>query len=125
MRVAPLRYQGVLLSGALAGFAGAFLAVEVSLSWREGQTQGLGFIALAALILSNWNPKRLMGAAFLFGFAQAIPLRLADLPVIGAIPPQFIRMIPYVVTIVVLAGFVGKVRPPAAAGRAYEGGSAI
>ena len=120
VRVAAYRYQGVLLSGALAGFAGAFLAIEVNLSWNEGQTQGLGFIALAALILSNWNPMRLMAAAFIFGFAQAIPLRLADAPIIGAIPPEFIRMTPYVVTIVVLAGFVGKVRPPAAAGRAYE-----
>jgi general nucleoside transport system permease protein len=120
--VAPLRYQGVLLSGALAGLAGAFLAVEVTYNWREGQTLGLGFISLAALILSNWNPIRLMGAAFLFGFAQAIPLRLSDAPIISALPPQFIRMTPYVVTIVVLAGFVGKVRPPAAAGRAYEGG---
>ena len=125
VRVAPLRYQGVMLSGALAGFAGAFLAVEVNLSWNEGQTQGLGFIALAALILSNWNPKRLMAAALIFGFAQAIPLRLADAPIIGAIPPEFIRMTPYLVTIVVLAGFVGKVRPPAAAGRAYEGSSSI
>jgi general nucleoside transport system permease protein len=125
VRVAPLRYQGVMLSGALAGFAGAFLAIEVNLSWNEGQTQGLGFIALAALILSNWNPIRLMAAAMIFGFAQAIPLRLADAPIIGAIPPEFIRMTPYVVTIVVLAGFVGKVRPPAAAGRAYEGGSAL
>jgi general nucleoside transport system permease protein len=125
VRVAPLRYQAVMLSGALAGFAGAFLAVEVNLSWNEGQTQGLGFIALAALILSNWNPKRLMAAALIFGFAQAIPLRLADAPIIGAIPPEFIRMTPYLVTIVVLAGFVGKVRPPAAAGRAYDGGSAL
>jgi len=114
-----------MLSGALAGFAGAFLAVEVNLSWNEGQTQGLGFIALAALILSNWNPTRLMAAALIFGFAQAIPLRLADAPIIGVIPPEFIRMTPYLVTIVVLAGFVGKVRPPAAAGRAYEGSSSI
>ena len=64
VRVAPLRYEGVLLSGALAGLAGAYLAVEVAYSWGEGQTQGLGFIALAALILSNWNPVRLMVASF-------------------------------------------------------------
>jgi simple sugar transport system permease protein len=121
--VAPLRWQGVLLSGAFAGLSGAFLSVEVVNNWREGQTLGLGFIALAALILSNWHPVRLMGAAFLFGFAQAIPLRLQDAPVISALPPQFIRMIPYVVTIVAIAGFVGRVRPPAAAGQAYEGGS--
>jgi simple sugar transport system permease protein len=91
-------------------------------NWREGQTLGLGFISLAALILSNWNPVRLMFFAWLFGFAVAIPLRLNDAPVISALPPQFIRMIPYVVTIVAIAGFVGRVRPPAAAGRAYEGG---
>jgi ABC-type uncharacterized transport system permease subunit len=125
VRVAPLRYVGVLLSGAFAGLAGAFLSVEVVNNWREGQTLGLGFIALAALILSNWNPKRLMWAAFLFGFAQAIPLRLADAPLIREIPDNFIRMTPYVVTIVVLAGFVGRVRPPAAAGRAYESGGGV
>ncbi len=123
VRVAPMRYQGVLLSGALAGLSGAFLSVEVAYNWNEGQTLGLGFIALAALILSNWNPVRLMVAAFIFGFAQAIPLRLADAPVIRLIPPEFVRMTPYIVTIIVLAGFVGKVRPPEAAGRAYEGGA--
>ena len=123
VRVSAYRYQGVLLSGAFAGLSGAFLASEVIGNWREGQTLGLGFIALAALILSNWNPKRLMFFAWLFGFAQAIPLRLNDAPVINLLPPQFINMIPYVVTIVAIAGFVGRVRPPAAAGRAYEGGS--
>jgi simple sugar transport system permease protein len=116
------RYQGVLLSGALAGMSGAFLASEVIGNWREGQTLGLGFISLAALILSNWNPARLMFFAWLFGFAVAIPLRLNDAPIISALPPQFIRMIPYVVTIVAIAGFVGRVRPPAAAGKAYQGG---
>jgi simple sugar transport system permease protein len=121
--VGPLRWQGVLLSGALAGLAGAYLSVEVVNNWREGQTLGLGYIALAALILSNWSPIRLLWAAFLFGFAQAVPLRLNDAPVISLLPAQFIRMTPYVVTIVVLAGFVGRVRPPAAAGRAYEGGT--
>lgn len=123
VRVPAYRYQGVLLSGAFAGMSGAFLASEVIGNWREGQTLGLGFISLAALILSNWNPVRLMFFAWLFGFAQAIPLRLNDAPVLNLLPPQFIRMIPYVVTIVAIAGFVGKVRPPAAAGRAYEGGS--
>jgi simple sugar transport system permease protein len=121
IRVGGYRYEGVLLSGALAGMSGAFLASEVIGNWREGQTLGLGFIALAALILSNWNPVRLMFFAWLFGFAQAIPLRLNDAPVISALPPQFVRMIPYVVTIVAIAGFVGRVRPPAAAGKAYEG----
>ena len=125
IRVSPYRYEGVLLSGALAGTSGAFLASEVIGNWREGQTLGLGFIALAALIISNWNPVRLMFFAWLFGFAQAIPLRLNDAPLISALPPQFIRMIPYVVTIVAIAGFVGRVRPPASAGKAYEGAGGI
>jgi general nucleoside transport system permease protein len=122
VRVAPLRYAGVGISGTLAGLAGAFLAIEVNALYQEGQTQGLGFIALAALILGNWSPGRLMVGAMLFGFAQAIPLRLGDAPVIGALPDQFVRMIPYVVTIIAIAGFVGRVQPPAAAGKAYEGG---
>ena len=125
IRVGVYRYEGVGLSGAFAGMSGAFLAAQVIGNWREGQTLGLGFIALAALILSNWNPIRLMFFAWLFGFAQAIPLRLNSVRFIRDLPPQFIRMIPYIVTIVAIAGFVGRVRPPAAAGKAYEaaGGS--
>lgn len=118
------RYQGVMLSGAFAGMSGAFLASEVIGNWREGQTLGLGFIALAALILSNWNPVRLMFFAWLFGFSVAITLRrgLTDFWGLRDVPEQFIRMIPFIVTIVAIAGFVGRVRPPAAAGKAYEGG---
>jgi ABC-type uncharacterized transport system permease subunit len=121
VRVRPLRYAGVAISGLMAGLAGAFLSIEVNALYQEGQTQGLGFIALAALILGNWSPTRLMIGAVLFGFAQAVPLRLGDAPVIGALPDQFVRMIPYVVTIIAIAGFVGRVHPPAAAGKAYEG----
>ncbi|MDQ3661625.1 MAG: ABC transporter permease [Actinomycetota bacterium] len=121
VRIWPLRYAGVAISGALAGLAGAFLAIEINGLFREGQTQGLGFIALAALILGNWQPLRLMAGALLFGIAQAIPLRLNDAPVISLLPEEFIRMIPYVITIIAIAGFVGRVHPPAAAGRAYEG----
>jgi simple sugar transport system permease protein len=122
VRVAPLRYAGVMLSGVFAGLSGAYLAIEVNAQYHDGQTVGLGFIALAALILGNWQPLRLMTGALLFGFAQAIPLRLNDAPVIRILPIEFIQMIPYVVTIIAIAGFVGRVQPPAAAGRAYEGG---
>ncbi|HEX2051010.1 MAG TPA: ABC transporter permease, partial [Actinomycetota bacterium] len=121
VRVGPLRYAGVGISGALGGVAGAFLAIEINGLFREGQTQGLGFIALAALILGNWSPLRLMVGALLFGIAQAIPLRLQDAPVISLLPEEFIRMIPYVITIIAIAGFMGRVHPPAAAGKAYEG----
>jgi general nucleoside transport system permease protein len=118
VRVAPLRYAGVAISGLFAGFAGAFLAIEINALYNEGQTQGLGFIALAALILGNWSPVRVMLGALLFGLATAVPLRI-DIP---GVPEQFVRMIPYIVTIVAIAGFVGRVHPPAAAGKAYEGG---
>jgi general nucleoside transport system permease protein len=121
VRVHAYRYAGVAISGALAGLSGAFLSIEVNGVFTEGQTQGLGFIALAALILANWEPWRLLVASMLFGFAEAIPLRLADAPVISLLPEQFIRMIPYAVTIVAIAGFVGRVEPPEAAGRAYSG----
>jgi ABC-type uncharacterized transport system permease subunit len=123
--VAPLRYAGVAISGALGGLAGAFLAIEINGLFREGQTQGLGFIALAALILGNWQPLRLLLGSLLFGVAQAIPLRLDDAPIISLLPEELIRMIPYVVTIVAIAGFVGRVQPPAAAGRAYEGAGTL
>ena len=123
VRIAPLRYAGVALSGALGGLAGAFLAIEINGLFREGQTQGLGFIALAALILGNWSPVRLMVGSLLFGVAQAIPLRLNDAPVISLLPEEFIRMIPYVVTIIAIAGFMGRVTPPQAAGKAYEAGA--
>jgi ABC-type uncharacterized transport system permease subunit len=125
VRVKSLRYAGVGISGFLAGFSGAFLSIEVNRLYGEGQTQGLGFIALAALILGNWKPLRVMVGAFLFGFATAVPLRLADFIEDVGVPEQFIRMIPYVVTIIAIAGFVGRVRPPAAAGKAYEGGGTI
>jgi ABC-type uncharacterized transport system permease subunit len=125
VRVAPLRYAGVAISGALGGLAGAFLAIEINGLFREGQTQGLGFIALAALILGNWQPLRVLVASLLFGIAQAVPLRLNDAPVISLLPEEFIRMIPYVVTIIAIAGFVGRVQPPAAAGRAYEGAAPL
>ena len=117
VRVAPLRYSGVAISGILAGFSGAFLAIEVNELYQEGQTQGLGFIALASLILGNWSPLRVMLGAMLFGLATGIPLRI-DIP---GVPSQFVRMIPYIVTIIAIAGFVGRVHPPAAAGKAYEG----
>jgi simple sugar transport system permease protein len=123
VRIAPLRYAGVAISGLLGGFAGAFLAIEINGLYREGQTQGLGFIALAALILGNWTPLRVMVGSLLFGIAQAIPLRLNDAPVISLLPEEFIRMIPYVVTIIAIAGFVGRVHPPEAAGKAYEAGA--
>ncbi len=115
-----MRYTGVLLSGALAGLAGAYLALEQAHAYLEGMTQGLGFIALAAVIFGNWWPLGALGAAVLFGFFEAVSLRV----VASSIPYQFIQSLPYVVTILALAGVVRRARPPAADGVPYKRGGA-
>lgn len=119
--VAAMRYAGVILSGCFAGLAGAYLAMEHTGLYVEGATQGKGFIGLAAMIFGNWQPAGALVAALLFGFAEALSLRLVGLK---AIPYQFVQMIPYVVTLLVLAGWVRHARPPAAVGRPYARGEA-
>lgn len=113
-----MKYAGVIISGALAGLSGAYLSVEHTGMYVEGMTQGLGFIALAAMIFGNWKPGGAMLAGLLFGFAQALSFRVVS----EAIPYQFIKMIPYLLTIVVLAGWSRRSRPPAAVGVPYERG---
>jgi general nucleoside transport system permease protein len=120
VNVYRMRYSGVLLSGALAGLAGAYLVLEQAHSYLEGMTEGLGFIALAAVIFGNWWPVGALGAAGLFGFFEAVSLRV----VASGIPYQFIQSLPYVVTILVLAGVVRRARPPAADGVPYRRGGA-
>ena len=114
--VTRMRYAGVLLSGALAGAAGAYLAVEQAHLYFEGMTQGRGFIALAAMIFGNWWPVGALGASALFGYFDALSLRVVRLPV----PYQFISVLPHVVTILVLAGFVRRAQMPAADGVPYS-----
>lgn len=115
VNVYRLRYAGVLLSGALAGMAGAYLAIEQAHLYFEGMTQGRGFIALAAMIFGNWWPVGALGASALFGYFEALSLRVVRLPV----PYQFISVLPQVVTILVLAGFVRRAQMPAADGMPY------
>ena len=112
-----LKYAGVLISGALAGIAGAYLAIEHTGMYVEGMTQGKGFIALAAMIFGNWSPKGALWAALLFGFAEALSFRVVDN---SLIPYQFIKMLPYVLTVLVLGGVVRRAEPPAASGVPYE-----
>jgi simple sugar transport system permease protein len=113
--VARMRYIGVLISGALAGLAGGYLAVEQGRGYLEGMTQGRGFIALAAMIFGNWWPLGALGASALFGYFDALSLRVVS----TRIPYQFITMLPYLATILVLAGFVRRAIPPAADGVPY------
>jgi simple sugar transport system permease protein len=119
INVFRMRYIDVIAGGAIAGLAGAFLTLEAVGSFERLMTNGRGFVALAVLIFGKWTPFGSWGAALLFGFAIALQTQLQFTGNID-IPHQFIGMLPYVLTIVVLAGFVGKSRPPAAEGKPYE-----
>jgi simple sugar transport system permease protein len=117
VNVAFYQYAGVIVGGALAGLAGAYLSVEHTGMYVEGMTQGKGFIALAAMIFGNWRPGGTLLASLIFGCSEALSIRgIPGLPV----PYQFIKMLPYVVTLAVLAGAGPKSRPPAAVGLPYS-----
>jgi ABC-type uncharacterized transport system permease subunit len=123
VNVAKVRYSGVLISGVLAGLGGAYLSIGQSSLFTRNMTSGRGFIALAALIFGKWRPVQTMLACLFFGFTEAVTIQMqgvVKLPSGEDIPVQFIQMVPYVLTIVVLAGFIGHSRPPRALGRAYE-----
>ncbi|HYK20364.1 MAG TPA: ABC transporter permease [Pyrinomonadaceae bacterium] len=123
VRVSRIRYSGVLLAGALAGIGGAYLSIGQSSLFTRNMTAGRGFIALAALIFGKWRPVQTMLACLLFGFTEAVSIQMqgaVKLPSGEDIPVQFIQMVPYVLTIVVLAGFIGSSRPPRALGIPYQ-----
>jgi simple sugar transport system permease protein len=115
------RYVNVIIGGALAGLAGAFLSLEAVGSFERGMTNGRGFVALAVMIFGNWTPLGTLGAALLFGFTLALQTQLQFMGILS-IPHQFIGMLPYLTTIVVLAFFGSRTRPPAAVGKPYEPG---
>jgi len=118
INVYMLRYANVILGGALAGIGGAYFSIGEVGSFEDGMTNGRGFMALAAMIFGNWNPFGGFLASLLFGFADAIQVKMQILKV--GIPPEFLQSVPYVLTIVVLAGVIGRVMPPAAEGTPYE-----
>jgi general nucleoside transport system permease protein len=114
--VARMRYYGVALSGLLAALGGVYLSMGILSAFTENMTVGRGFIALAALIFGRWNPIGAAGAALLFGFGLAVSFQVPQ----EAVPIEFIQMLPYVLTIVALAGFGGRAIAPAAIGRPYR-----
>ena len=118
--VTRVRYLAVMLSGALAAVGGAYLSIGQSSLFTRNMTSGRGFIALAALIFGKWRPVPTMLACLLFGFTEALAIQLQGVR-FGEeeIPNQFIQIIPYVLTIVVLAGFIGTSRAPRALGIPY------
>ena len=111
------RYLNVILGGMIAGFGGAFLTLGSTGRFEENMTAGVGFIGLAAMIFGRWNPTGVLGAALVFGFARSLQQKLG---ILGTpIPSEFLAMAPYIVTIIVVAGLVGRARPPAADGQPY------
>lgn len=120
VRVLASRYGAVLISGALGGLAGANLTLEQVGSFSENMTSGRGFIALAANIFGRWTPVGSYLASLLFGFAEAIEIRMQSFQDVIQIPVQFFLMLPYVLVVIVLAGFMGRAVGPAAIGKPYE-----
>ena len=122
--VTRLRYSAVIISGMLAAIGGAFLSTGQSSLFTRGMSAGRGYIALAALILAKWRPIPVLFACLFFGFTEALTIQIqgASWAKIGdePIPIQFIEMIPYVLTIIVLAGFIGLSRAPKALGKPYS-----
>jgi simple sugar transport system permease protein len=116
VNVRRMRYAGVLISGALAALGGAYLSIGQSSQFTRNMTAGRGFIALAALIFGKWHPVGALMACLLFGFAEAISIRMQGNV---NIPNQFVLMIPYVLTMVVLAGLIRRADPPKALGVVY------
>lgn len=121
MSVTGLRYAAVLICGALCGLGGTYLAVSQSASFLPQMTAGKGFIALAALIFAKWRVWPALAACLLFGLLDAVAIRLegVTVPGLGKVPVQAIQALPYVMTVVLLAGFIGKAIPPKASGIPY------
>lgn len=119
--VTRTRYLAVMICGALCGFAGAYLAIAQSAGFIRDMTAGKGFIALAALIFAKWQPVNALFACLLFGFLDAAAIRLQGTPIfgLGVVPVQFIQAVPYILTVVLLAGFIGSAVPPNAGGIPY------
>ena len=115
--VPRMRYIAVAISGALAAIGGAYISIGQSSLFTRNMTSGRGFIALAALIFGKWRPVPTMLACLLFGFAEALAIQMQG---VVRIPVQFIQIVPYVLTIVVLAGFIGLSRAPRALGTPYQ-----
>jgi len=122
INVTNLRYTAVILSGVLAAAGGAYLSIGQSSLFTRGMTAGRGFIALAALILAKWKPVPVLLACLFFGFTEALTIPLSNYKLASGenIPVQFVQIIPYVLTIIVLAGFIGLSRAPKSLGIPYR-----
>ncbi|CAM5788561.1 MULTISPECIES: ABC transporter permease [Brevibacillus] len=123
INVKRMRYTAVMISGALAAMGGATIALTTTSNFSHNTVSGQGFIALAALIFGKWHPAGAMGAALFFGVAQAIKSLVQIFGLTKYVPTEVIFMLPYILTILVLAGVVGRSSAPAALGKVYDTGS--
>ena len=121
MSVSALRFQAVMIAGLLCGIAGAYLSTAHGAGFIREMTAGKGYIALAALIFGNWRPVPALLACLMFGFMDALAARLqgVEVPLMGQIPTDLILALPYLLTVILLAGFIGKASPPRAIGVPY------
>ena len=119
--VLRLRYPALALNGVLCGLAGSYLVLAQNAAFVPNMTAGRGYMALAAMIFGKWHPVGAFWACLLFGFLDALAIRLQGvrLPGIGEVPVQAIQALPYVLTVVLLAGFIGRSMAPAALGKPY------
>lgn len=116
-----LRYRAVMIAGALCGVGGAYLSIAQNAAFVREMSAGQGYIALAAMIFGKWKPVPALGACLMFGFLNAVAIRLqgVEVPGIGEVPVQLIQALPYILTVVLLAGFIGKAIAPKAIGTPY------
>ncbi|MBC7157398.1 MAG: ABC transporter permease, partial [Rhodobacteraceae bacterium] len=118
--VIRMRYLALTITGVLSGFAGAYLATGLAAGFVKEMSAGRGYIALAALIFSKWRPWQALGATMLFGLLEAVANRYPNLDLgLFSVPAAFMQALPYILTVVILAGFVGKAIPPRAGGQPY------
>lgn len=118
INVNRMRYMNVFFAGLVAGLAGAWFSLEATFNFDDLMTNGRGFIALAAMIFGKWTPVGALGGALIFSSADALQIKIQGFRF--DLPSQFLQMLPYVITIIVLAGIIGRARPPAAIGKPYE-----
>ncbi|GGM21947.1 hypothetical protein GCM10011351_04710 [Paraliobacillus quinghaiensis] len=123
INVYKYRYIAVLLSGALGGLGGSVFALTIALNFSGATIVGQGFMSLAAVIFGKWHPLGALGAALFFGFAQSLSIISAGVPFLADVPKVYLIIAPYLLTILALAGFIGRAEAPKANGQPYIKGS--
>lgn len=123
INVYRMRYIAVIISGMLGGLGGSVFAMTIALNFSATTIAGQGFMALAAVIFGKWHPLGAMGAALFFGFAQSLSVISSGVPILADVPQVYLSIAPYVLTVLALAGFIGRAEAPKALGDPYIKGT--